>query len=255
MIESLKKSFSAYTKNPFLFLWGSIMYVFMLILFFFATLGLLLIYFIFLSVIGQEFDLEAIPTIGFLGIIGLAFVFFANGLNASLAWAYHGALWKEKITLTSFFSYALEKAPQNFAIQLLRDLIWILVAGPLIALYYFVLIDVAYMDWIIGLTVAMITFVIHMIFTPAFVSSGAFDAGLYSSLRHGFNVLRRKHIMFIGLYILFALTWILNFIPFVQIATIFFLYPVVYGALIVMTENSSKSKSGRTKKHYKEEED
>jgi hypothetical protein len=146
------------------------------------------------------------------------------------------------MTITAFFNNALDRAPQMFAIQLLRDLVWLVLAGPVIALYFYVLVGVPYMDWIAGLVILMITFIVHMIFTPAFISAGAFDSGLYGSLRNGFNVLRRKHVMFIGLYILFAFIWVLNFIPFVQLVTIFFLYPILHTAIIVMVENSGKTK-------------
>lgn len=254
MIESLKRSFNAYTKNPFLFVWGSMMYVFMVLIFFFAALGLLLAYFMFLSVIGQPFDLQSIPTMGFLAVLSIAFLFFSSGLNASLAKAYRSAFWKNNTSITAFYTYALEKAPQNFAILLIRDFIWLMLAGPVIAIYVYFLTTVPYMDWIIGLVVATITFTIHMLFTPALLSTGALESGLYNSLKHGFNVLRRKHIMFIGLYFLFAIVWLLNFIPFVQLVTIFFLYPVVYTALIVMMENTGKQPI-KTKKRKKEEEE
>ena len=252
MIDSLRKAFSAYTKRPFLFVWGSLMYVFMLIIFFFAALAFLLAYFLFLSVIGQPFDLKSIPTLVVLGIIGLVFKFFASGLNASLARTYHSALWKQKTTITAFYTYALERSLQNFAILVIRDVFWLLLAGPFIAAYVFFLSTIQYMDVLIGLIVATITFVIHMLFTPALLSSGAFTTGLYSSLLHGLNLLKRKHVMFVGLYIIFAVFWLLNFVPFVQLVTIFFLYPIAYSALILMMENYGKGTS-RSKKKQEEE--
>ncbi|MFH1520215.1 MAG: hypothetical protein ABID61_01075 [Candidatus Micrarchaeota archaeon] len=255
MIDSLKRSFNTYTKKPFLFVWGSMMYVFMVLVFLFAALGLLLAYFMFLSIIGQEFDLQSIPTLGFLAVIGLAFLFFSSGLNASLAKAYRSAFWKNNTSITAFYTYALEKAPQNYAILLIRDFIWLMLAGPIIAIYIYFLETVPYMDAIVGLVIVTITFVIHMMFTPALLSAGALEVSLFNSLRLGFNTLRRRHIMFIGLYFLFAIVWILNFIPFVQLVTIFFLYPVLYTALIVMMENTGKQPSRSKKKRKIEEEE
>lgn len=254
MIESLKRSFNAYTKNPFLFVWGSLMYVFMIVIFFFAAIGLLLVYFMFLSVIGQQFDPQSIPTMAFLAVLGIAFIFFSSGLNASLARTYRSAFWKNNTSITAFYTYALEKAPQNFAILLIRDGIWLMLAGPIIAIYVYFLTAIPYMDMIVGLMIATITFVIHMIFTPALLSVGALETGLYNSLKHGMNILRRKHIMFIGLYFLFAIVWLLNFIPFVQLVTIFFLYPLLYTALIVMMENTGKQPA-KVKKRRKEEDE
>jgi hypothetical protein len=240
LIESIRKTFNSYSKTPFLFVWSSIMYVIMLFVFLFASLGLLIAYFITLSVFNQPLDTGSPVTLAIFGIIALMFLFFANGLNAALARAYHSAYWKERTSLTRFYSYALDKAPEMFGIMLLRDLLWIVVAGPAIAAYVFLLRDVAFMDILLYVYLLSVTFVIHMVFTPAFLSAGAFGTGLFSSMRHGFDFLRKKHINFIGIYIVFALMWLLNFVPFIQLATVFILYPIIYAAMVVMMEDSIK---------------
>lgn len=240
LIERITKSFNAFSKNPFLFVWGSLMYIILLIAFFFAALGLVLVYFLSLSVFGKELDLQSLPTLAIFGIIALAFVFFSNGLNAALARAYRAAYWKEKTSLTKFYTYALDQAPINFGIMLLRDLIWLLLAGPVIAIYVYFLQDVELVDIIVMLYALFVTFIVHMVFTPAFLSAGALGTGFYASMKHAFDLLKKKHVFFIGLYILFAFAWLLNFIPFLQFATIFFVYPVLYTAMIVLMEDSLK---------------
>ena len=222
------------------------MYLFMLVLFFFAAFGLLLVYFFFLSAIGETFSFESIPTDILLAIVSLTFIFFANGLNAGLVCSYRAALWKERVTITKFFNYVIDRAPECFAIQLIRDIIWLVLIGPVIALYIYALNGVQYMDWIVGLVVLMITFVVHMLFTPATLCAGMYDNGIFGSLKQGLGMLRRKHVMFIGLYVLFALVWLLNFVPILQLVTIFFLYPILYTALIVMVENSTRPGGPRT---------
>ncbi len=242
MIESITKAFNSFSKNPFLFVWGSLMYLILLIAFFFAGLGLVLAYFISLSVFGKELDFGSLPTMAIFGVIGLAFIFFSGGLNAALAKAFRSAVWKEKTSLTRFYSYALEKAPEMFGIMLLRDLLWLLLAGPGIAVYWVFLQDVAIMDILTGMYVLSVTFVIHMLFTPAFISAGALGTNFFSSMKHAFDFLRKSHIFFITLYALFAVVWLLNFVPFVQFATLFFAYPVMYAAMIILFEDSMKNK-------------
>jgi hypothetical protein len=105
----------------------------------------------------------------------------------------------------------------------------------------FFLNGVEFMDVLTGMYVLSVTFVIHLIFTPAFLSAGALDTGLFSSMKHAFEFMRRRHIFFITLYSLFAVVWFLNFVPFVQFITIFFAYPVLYAAMIVMFEDSLKT--------------
>ncbi len=243
MIESITKAFNAYSKNPFLFVWGSLMYIILLIAFFFAALGVVLAYFISLSMFGKDLDPSALPTMAIFGVIGLLFVFFSGGLNAALARAYRSAVWKEKMSLTKFYSYALDKAPEMFGVMLLRELLWLLLAGPIIAVFIYFLSDVEFMDVLLYLYLLFVTFVVHLLFTPAFVSAGALGTGFYESMKHAFDLLRKRHIFFIALYALFAVVWVLNFIPFVQFVTIFFAYPVLYASMIVMMEDSLKIKA------------
>ncbi|MFH0884671.1 MAG: hypothetical protein V1861_03095 [Candidatus Micrarchaeota archaeon] len=241
MIESITKAFNSYSKTPFLFIWGSLMYLILLIAFFFAGLGLVLAYFISLSVFGKELDLQSLATMSIFGVIALAFIFFSGGLNAALARAYRSAIWKEKTSLTKFYAYALEKAPEMFGIMLLRDLLWLLLAGPGIAVYVYFLKDVPIMDILTGLYVISVTFMLHLIFTPAFISAGALGTSFFSSMKHAFEFMRKRHIFFITIYSLYAVVWFLNFVPFVQFITLFFAYPVLYGAMVVMFEDSLKN--------------
>ena len=240
MIESISKSFNSYSKRPFLFVWGSLMYMALLFAVIFSGLALLLCYFIALSVFNVAFDPQALPSIAIFGAIGFVVLFFVGGLNAALARSYRSALWKEKMSLTKFFAYALDKAPEMFGIMLLRDLLWLLLAGPGIAIYVLFLAGVDFMDVIVAMYVLSVTFVIHLAFTPALISAGALGTPLFGSMRHAFEFMRRRHIFFIAIYSLFAVVWALNFIPFVQFITLFFAYPVMYTALIIMFEDSIK---------------
>lgn len=242
MIESLQKAFKPYSKHPFFFVWGSLLYILLLIVGLFAAIGLFLMYFMFLSAFGQELNLESIATIAVIGIIAVLFLFYASGLNAGLAMTYREALGKGKTSLKRFFSYSVERAPEMFGIMLIRELVWLFLVGPFIFIYFQWLVGYEFLDLLIGGYALFMTFIIHMFFTPAFVLAGAFGTGVFSSLHHGVDVLRRKHIFFIGLYAIFAAVWLLNFIPFIQIATLFFAYPVVYSAMAVMIENAIKIK-------------
>jgi hypothetical protein len=225
---------------PFMFVWGSLMYVFMLGAVLFTSIGFAMAYIVALSVLNQPVELDSSVSVLVFAIIALAFVFVSGGLNASLARAYHSAYWKERTSMTYFFKFALNKAPEMFGIMLIRDLIWLVIGGPAIAAYVYFLQDYALTDVIVGMYLLFVTFVIHMLFTPAFISAGAFGTDLMSSLRHGIVFLRRRHIYFIAIYAIFALAWVLSWIPLVNFATIFFFYPVMYSAMIVLMEDTIK---------------
>jgi hypothetical protein len=242
LIASLKKAFNAYSRRPFLFVWGSLLYIFMLITFIFASVGIFLAYFMFLSMFGQELDFEALSTVAVAVVIGLLLLFFLNGINASLARTYYQALNNKKNSVARFYSYAIDKAPTMFAIELVRNFIWLLLVAPAILIYVEFLEGHEYMDVLIGSYGFFMTFVIHMFFTPSFIIAGAFDKGVYTSMRYGIELWRKKHIFFIGLYTLFAFTWVFNFIPFIQIASLFFAYPVVYAAMTLIIDNNVRIK-------------
>ncbi len=212
----------------------------MFVLFVFAAAGLFLLYFLFLSVFGQDLNLESIPTMAVVAITVLLLVFFTNSINAALAMTYHAATKREKISLTKFYSYALDRAQTVFGLLLVRELIWLLLIGPFVAIYVYLFEGYQYVDVLLILYGIFMTFIIHMLFTPSFLLAGAFGSSLFDSLKHGADFLRRRHVFFVGLYIVFAIVWLLNFLPFLQIATIFFIYPLIYTAMILMVKRSVK---------------
>jgi hypothetical protein len=175
-----------------------------------------------------------------VGVIGLMFVFFSGGLNAALAKALRSAFWREKTSLTGFFSYALDKAPEMFAIMLVRELVWLLACGWAVALYVFVLKDYEFMEFLVGAYVLFMTFIVHMLATPAFIAAGAFGAPFMASFRQGIEFLRKRHIYFIAMYAIFAFTWVLGWVPLANLVSLFFAYPVAYAAMIAMMESSVK---------------
>jgi len=241
LIKSLSNSFEAYKKHPFIFIWGSLVYILMLVVFFMAAVGFFLIYFMVSSLVGVPVDIYEIPTMVVLGLVGLAFLYFLSGLSAGLSMTYQKALTQAKTSLADFYAYSLSKAPVMFEILIIRDVLTLLVIGPAIAIYIYFLAEFEFTDVIIGAYSLFWIFVIHCIFTPALMAGGAFRKGLFASMRRAFVLLRKKHINYLGLFILFAFAWVLNFIPFLQLVSLFFIYPVVYAAIISMMEKVSPS--------------
>jgi hypothetical protein len=240
MIAALSKAFSAYTRKPFNFAWCSLLYVIMLLLFALACAGLFIIYFLLASVLNNTVSFTSLSTVIVSALVVLIFLFFANGLNGALATAYRRAMNKEKTSLVTFYSDTLSKAPAMFSIMIVRDLVWLLLVAPFIAAYLYVLHGIAYMDALLIVYALFMTFIIHMLFTPAFISAGAYGTEMMPSLRNMFRLLRNRHILFIGLYAVYASSWLLSFVPFIQLATLFFAYPVTYGAMISMLEDGIK---------------
>jgi len=239
LIDELRKALAAYTQKPMVFAWASFMYLFLLAASLLGAIAIVIAYFIVLSVLGMQFTLASPITMGVLTIAAMMFLLFSSGLNASLSAAYGAAMNRENTSLTTFYSHTLKKAPPMFAIMLFRDFVWLVVVGPAIALYVFALQGaMPYADTMLVLYALGATFLIHMLFTPALIYSGSMGISIISAMRNGLTLLRRKHVGFVGMYILFALVWLFNFIPILGLATIFFLYPVVYAAMITMVQGT-----------------
>jgi len=233
LIPSLRRASAAFTRHPYPFVWSSFMYAVMQVLFAFAAAGVFLLYFLLASVLGIGTGVSDIPTVIAAMIVLLVFLFFSCGLNAGLISAYAAAMEGRKTTVADFFKYSLQKSPPMFAIMAVRDAITLVAASPGIALFYF-LKDTPFVDMISMLYVLLVVFIMHLLFTPVFVSTGAFGSGLITSLRNGAGLLRRKHVYALGLYVVFAIVWFFNFIPLVQLFTLFAAYPIVYSAFIAM---------------------
>ena len=242
LLSYIKKAFSAYTAKPFLFMWGSIVYLFMFLVFLLATFGFVLIYFMLTSVLSYDITLDAnvesIPNLIIAAAILVAFIYFMGALNAALAKTYYNAVDGIKTSLVDFYHYGLSRGPMMFSVVLMREFISLLILGPLAAIYYYFLMDFQYMDMIFYTVVLFLIFVIHFLFTPALIAA-SLGALPFDSFRKAFLTIKYKNVHLFAMFILFAVVWVLNFIPLLQLFTIFFFYPIIYSALIMLVEDKT----------------
>ena len=238
--SGFSKSLAAFTRNPLAFVWASFIYLVMLAVFICAAVGIFIIYFIGASVLNQPIlnPGPTVPTI-ILGIfIGVLLLFSMSGLNGALARSYREAMNGRKTSMAAFFATALSCARGVFVIQLIRDIIWLVLVGPALAIFVLYFSNTEYMDIIIGTYAFFMTFVIHLIFTPALV---AFGVGIETKVVGAFKriprTLRANPILFVGTYILFAFVWLLNFVPVIDFFTVFAVFPILYTALIATIES------------------
>jgi hypothetical protein len=241
LIIALKKATAEFSKKPFNFLWPAIIYLALQTLVILAVLGLFIIYFLIASVLNISTGVDEIQTMVAIGASAVVFLFLSGGLNAGLAKGFSNALDGNKMSLAEFYRHSMDRSATMFALMLIRDLIFLLAVGWAIGAFIFFELDqYQYEDILLGTYVFFATFFVHLVFTPALVSAGAMDTGLFRSLKNGFKLIQKKHIMLLGLYILFAFVWIFNFIPLIQLISFFALYPIVYSAIVVMLKDSTR---------------
>ena len=153
MFSSIKRAFSAYTAKPFLFIWGSFLYLFLLLVLSLAVFGLFLIYFMIASAFSYEITfeatLESLPNIVVMVILAAIFVYFLGAFNAALARTYNDAASGAKTSFLDFYHYGLSRAPVMFGILLMRILVSLLIIGPVALIYYYFLTDYEYMDYVL----------------------------------------------------------------------------------------------------------
>ena len=237
MINELRRAFSAYSDKPFLFMWGSVLYVFFILVFFLSSIGLAMFALIISFLFEYPLSFESPVLIATAVLLFLYFLYFTGGVNAALVKTYRDASTGKKTSLLDFYQYAISHAPMMFGITLVRDLFAFLLIAPFAALYYFYLIDYELTDILLGLYTAGILYVLHFLATPAVISCGLGELP-FDAFRRTYFIVKNRHIFFFGLFFLFSITWPLNLVPVMQFLTLFFVYPIVLTAIITMVSES-----------------
>ncbi|MFH1221810.1 MAG: hypothetical protein V1492_01860 [Candidatus Micrarchaeota archaeon] len=240
-MNEIKTAFAAYGDKPFLFMWAAILYVFFSLVFFFAAVGLVLIGLIIAFVLGYEFSttspiaiaLYALPAL----IAVLFYLFVSGGVSAAVVKTFKSALTGGKTSMIEFYNYGLSRSLMVFSIGALRDFFMLLLIAPLAAVYVLYLQDYQYMDIIFCLVVITIAVLFHLLAKPGIIATGLGDPP-FDAFKRTFQVFKTKHIYFIGVYFVYLIVWVLNFVPLLQFISLFVLYPIVYAALIEMVANT-----------------
>ena len=238
MFDSLSKSFRAYTSNPVGFSLNSLFLILYQVLVVLVVAGLWFIFFFVASIFYLPADSPIFLVFDALLLVLL--FYFSAGVKGAYVWSCNEILEGRRASMLDFFRYIRGNAGTFFFLTLLKYFFTALFTVPLILLYLYVLVDyeVQYLDALIYLTAAFLAFIIHFLFFPSIVSAATYGSSISRSLRLGFRMIKKKNILALGLYILYAFVWILNYIPLVQILSLFVLYPIVYSAMIVMFKDA-----------------
>lgn len=238
LFDSLKKSFSSYTSNPVGFALNSLFLVFYQVLVLLAIAGLWFVVFFIASIL--QIGVDSIPFLAIDALLIVMFVYFSAGIKGSYVWACNESVEGRRVSMLEFFRYFMRKSGVFFFITLLKYFFTALFVAPVILAYLYVLVDydVPYLDVLVYLTAALLAFLIHFMFYPAIISAAVYDTSISRSIRGGFQLVRKRNILALMLYVVYAITWILNFIPLIQLFTLFVTYPIIYSAMILMFKDA-----------------
>ncbi|VVC01325.1 Uncharacterised protein [uncultured archaeon] len=242
MINDVKAAFTAYSEKPFLFMWGSVLYVFFLLVFLLSAIGIAMIGLMAAFILNVNITTDSPFVLGLGAVLVLYYLFVSSGVTAALINSYSRAMAFNSTNLLDFYHYALSKALLVFGIGLMWDLANLVLIGPVAALYFLVYLKdyepSMFVDGMFYIYVLLILFITHFVTFPMVVSA-SLGKSPFESFRSAYFALRSRHMFLLLLFICLCLTMLLNLVPVVQFISLFFLLPVVLASLIKMVTSSS----------------
>lgn len=193
-----------------------------------STLGIFFIFFFLATILNLQISSILLP----FGIVASLFnIYLLSGLNGAVFKSYRQ---NERISFVQFYSNFLATVSASFKLSLLRLIICILIIAPAALIYYFALIENQYALYALILYSLIVVYSIFLLLAPSFIFASFGSRRIIPTLKQNFNFLKVKHIRYAALYALYAICFILNFIPLLQLVSIFFLYPLLCTALMEM---------------------
>ncbi len=233
MFDSIQRAVSSYTSKPIAFVGVAFIHLALQLLVLLALLGVFLIGFFITSII--KVPVDSPPMLALAVILVILFFYFSSGVKGAALNAYSNVLNGEKVNFFDFYHYSLRKAPRFFGLFLVRSVFQLLPVGVLAALYFFVIKNwnLPYADAFVAFFSLLFTFIVHYIFYGAFVSAAVYDSGIKDSLKNCFKFLKFTHIFALILYVAYAIIWLTQFVPIINIITFFVSFPIAYSAMVV----------------------
>lgn len=236
--ESVKEAVNSFKRMPTMYVYFSVLATLFCLLSLLSGIGLLILVFFLFSII--NYSLLSLPGLVIGVIIALGTFWFMSGVEGATIRFYYNLLSGRNYNLqsgfTEFLSYILGNASEFFLISLVRAII---AAIPLLLLFIIYTMlqqyNVPYVDVLLSIIGLGMLFIIYFLLFPVFISLAVYDtAGLKAAFKNSIRVLSRGHIKALVLYAAYCFVWVLNFIPILNLFTLFIAYPIIYTSLIAL---------------------
>jgi len=247
-------SLDAYIKKPVQFVLSTFSFLFFNLLVLFACMGILLIFFILMSVVKLADNVVPFAILG--AILLIFFLYVMSGLCGALIKAYSTLTDGGKFSFMDFYKHALSKGWNIFVLCMIDLVLLAIISAPVVFafVYYFPEHPMPYVDILLLLIFIFAAFVLQFLFYPAYIASSLYGAGLVRSFKMAFQLLMKKHIFSLLIFVIYsigiftiifpfllayALMVLYNFVwgfalaPFVAIIPLFVIFPITYNSLIV----------------------
>lgn len=237
MLRSLKEAAVNFVRRPLPYVYFTFLTIILQLLVIGAVVGVFILLFLFISLIGFSLDITVAILLALLtSIIGL---WFCAGVHGALIHAYFDLLMRKKSALgagfVDFVHYLLMNARSFFIIEVMKILISLILIAPLVALYFFIKeYGVPYLDILFFLVAAGLVFIVRFVLVGAPLSIAVNGTSVRDALKSSLRFLQRANVSALFLYIIYAFIWVLNFVPLIHLFTLFIAYPVILTALIAL---------------------
>jgi hypothetical protein len=165
----------------------------------------------------------------------LVYVYVSHGLKGALIKTYQSIMQGERPHASYYLNYALGNGEVFLLITIIKFIFMGIILSPLAGIYFLVLngsgnilVNVAFV--LAGL---FLVFLMEFPFSFAYISAALDERGVIYAIKQGFKFVIKKNIGALGLFFVYAISWVFLLIPLLQIASFLALYPLTYTSLIV----------------------
>lgn len=242
MIDAIKSTLEAFSRDPISFLLPTIAYFVFMIITLGAMIGVLLLGFFGMTAVGVPADIMVIVLAVVGAILILLYGVFSAGYKGSLVNEYRKALRKEPVGFTFFMKYAFKNCPTYFVIALVKIIIMGFLIMPFSLLYYFLDLGMTneILAWLVILIALFIVFVVEFLFSFSFIAAAVKNARPITAIIISLNFIKETNINAFMIYVLYCMIVLATFVPLVDIIAYFIFYPVAYSSMIQFFDRKNK---------------
>ena len=236
MFRSIEISNKIFKKKPINFVLPTFYWVLLKIVYFLSLFAI--IYFLFLGAAIVHTTIDKTIWILIFATAYFIFAYWDSGLKGSLIATYSSALHNKKSVFMEFFTSGKKYRTRIFIINLIRTVITLILFLPFILLYVYIpaISTISYSGIILGLIGLSIFVFISYLTYPAIILTAIKNIDVRRALRDGLKYIKRNPTESIVNYGLYLIIYAMNYIPLIDVITLFLIFPVIYSGLIMGME-------------------
>ena len=234
MIQAIKNSFAAFSKDPVTFMVPTFLYPMLMLITLGAICGVLLIVFFIFTLLGLT-GTTSMYVLGGVGVLlGLVYMIMAAGYKGAMVNEYNNATEKGVVGLEHYLKYAFANAGRLFVIAFIKMALIGFVLMPFVLLYYYVLYEYHEAYTVLAALAALAgVFIIEFVFAFSYPAYVVRKVSPITAIIISFNFVKDKHIKALGIYAFYSVVALSTLIPLLDIITYFVFYPIAYTSLLL----------------------